>query len=105
MCQQFEMRIGGTFEALLLIVVDDKGVTIEDMYNKFKDTTNNIKQDVVGRKHPKQVNSMTRELQDTCKIKRNAWLDMFRNPSNDIAKEIYHQLNSIIKAALKKGKI
>ena len=44
-CQQFEMRTGGAFRPLLL--VDDNEVSFEDMYDKFKDATNSIMQDVV----------------------------------------------------------
>ena len=47
-CQQFEMRISEAFK--LLLQIDDNEVSIENMYNEFKDNTNRIMQDVVGRK-------------------------------------------------------
>ena len=64
------MMIIDTFEALLLI--DDNEVSIEEIYNTFKDTTNSVTQDVVGRNQPKQVNGMTRELYNACERIRKA---------------------------------
>ena len=74
------------------------------MYNKFKDVTNTITKHGVGKKQPKQVNEMTQELQDACKIRKKTLLDILKNPSNDITNETYHQSNHMVKAARRKQK-
>ena len=99
---EFQIKIGGSFEPLLEINDDD--IDINTLYNKFRDTTNEITKDTVGFKRGKQLEGMPLEVEEKCRQRRLARLKMLNHPENEQAKQGYKKINKEVKNAVKKCK-
>ena len=96
--QAFEQNIGGRFEPLLNCNLD-----IDELYNDFKNITNQITQQIVGFRKRKAVEGMSKETAELCKKRREARKNMLADPS-DLKKEAYKKLNKEAKNSVRKAK-
>jgi len=65
--QEFQKKIGGSFEPLLNLKTD-----IDDLYDQFRTLTNSAMEDTVGFKPRKPVEGMNEELRTFCQDRRKA---------------------------------
>ena len=96
---EFKVRIGGAFEPLLQLQYTD----VEDLWSKFRDTTNNITEEVVGRRRAKLVKGLPENVVKACEERRKARIQKINNP-NERNKEKYNELNKTVKCEVKRWK-
>ncbi|XP_030840865.1 craniofacial development protein 2-like [Strongylocentrotus purpuratus] len=97
--ETFKARIGGAFEPLLQLPDTD----VDELWKKFRDTTNNISEEIVGFKRSRQVKGLPEEVCKACEQRRKARILMMNNPS-DCNKKSYTKLNKAVKYEVKKWK-
>ena len=96
---KFKAEIGGALEPLLQIT--DIDISTEDLYKRFKGTTNQTTEEVVGRRCAKQVYKMSEAVEDACKHRRHARLYMLKDPNDKCVKKTYKELNWQVENAAK----
>jgi len=94
----FEQKIGGRFAPLLNIIDTD----IDELYELFRDTTNETTKKVVGYRKRKSVEGLSAEQVELCEMRRIARREMLNSPQDNQKKENYKKLNREIKQAVKK---
>ena len=98
--KEFEVKIGGRFEPILSLLDTD----IDELYNKFKNATNEVTKEVAGYRRRKKVEDMSQELEELCQKRREARLELLQQPSSNTLKEKYKKLNKNVKKGVKKQK-
>ena len=85
--QELEHRIGGAFEPLLSLET-----TMDDLYEQFKNETNMITQEVLGRKRPKLLEGMEPEIEELCSKRRKARLRIVNKTTSQSDVKVYRNL-------------
>ncbi len=93
----FDIQIGGRFQPFMETDPD-----IDQLYKSFKNITNEITNETVGRKRFGAVENMPPELTALCEQRRKARLNFLNKPNSNA--ETYSGLNKEVKAAVKKLK-
>ena len=96
----FQVRVGGYFEPLLQM----GDIEIDELYLKFQEATNKATKEIVGYKKHKKVEGLPPEIENACKERRKARVEMLNNPANTSIKEKYREQNIHVKAEIKKHK-
>ena len=97
--QELEHRIGGAFEPLLSLET-----TMDDLYEQFKNETNMITQEVLGRKRPRLLEGMEPEIEELCSKRRKARLRIVNKTTSQSDVKEYRNLNKQVKKAVKRIK-
>jgi len=101
LASEFEQKIGGRFAPLLNITDTD----IDELYELFRDATNETTKEVVGYRKRKSVEGLSAEQVELCELRRTARREMLNSPQNNQKKENYKKLNREVKQAVKNAKI
>lgn len=97
----FVIKIGGAFEALQDLMEDQ---TVQVAYREFVDTTNKITEETVGYKKKRQVEGMSKELENKCNERRIARLRYLKQPANNESRENYRIINRSVKSEVSRQK-
>ena len=95
----FEQRIGGRFEPLLELDTD-----IDDLYEKFRDATNEVTKTIVGLRRRKDVEGLSQEEVKLCEKRRTARKEMLKDTTSIVKRKRYNDLNKEVKRAVKNAK-
>ncbi|XP_030845227.1 uncharacterized protein LOC115925467 [Strongylocentrotus purpuratus] len=98
--EEFQARIGGAFEPLLLLEDTD----IDELWLRFMNTTNEITKQVVGIRRGKQVKHLREHVRDACELRRKARVTKLNSPHNNHNIMKYRRLNKKVKYEVKKWK-
>lgn len=101
--EEFEVQIGGRFEALLEMDTNEDH-SIEELYTKFKEETNKVTEEVVGMRRNRQVEGMSDDEEELCALRREARIKMINNRHDAHERENYRTLNRRVKEAVKQRK-
>ena len=81
----------------------DPNTDVEELYNSFKNMTNDVTKETVGLRKRKSVERLSMEEAELCSQRRKARSSMLNNPSTQNC-ETYRNLNKQVKAAVRKVK-
>ena len=98
--EEFQARIGGAFEPLLLLEDTD----IDELWLKFMNATNETTKQVVGIRRGKQVKHLPEHVRDACELRRKARVTKLNSPHNNHNIMKYRRLNKKVKYEVKKWK-
>ena len=98
--EEFQARIGGAFEPLLLLEDTD----IDELWFKFMNATNETTKQVVGIRRGKQVKHLPEHVRDACELRRKARVTKLNSPHNNHNIMKYRRLNKKVKYEVKKWK-
>ena len=70
--KEFKIQIGGTFEPLITLKINN----IEDVFSQFKNLTNRVTDKDVGYKRKNQTRGLPTEIQEVCAQRRTTRRDM-----------------------------
>ena len=93
-----EQNLGGSLEPLL-----NSNADVDELYERFKNITNEVTFQTVGIRKRKNVEGMPIETTELCNDRRKARLAMLTDPSTE-NKESYRKLNREVKNAVRRIK-
>ena len=94
--EEFRAKIGGAFEPLVQLENSDT----EEIWTKFRDTTNSITEATVGIKRARHVKGLLEVVRNACHQRRKARILMMNNPTA-LNKTNYSKLNKSVKYQVK----
>ena len=97
--EQYQIKIGGQFEALLAL--DDEEINVEELYSQFKEITNNATKESVGYRTRKLVESMSPDLEMLCERRRSLRLKYLNEPNSGTIHSEYRAINKEVKNKVK----
>ena len=99
---EFQIKIGGRFEALLDLDTDE--MNVDELYNRFKEITNDTTKETVGFHKKKLVENMPPDLKKQCEQRRAARLQTLSHPNDLCCRNNYQTINRNVKKAVKECK-
>ena len=79
-----------------------EGTDIDELYDKFKTTTNKATEETVGRLRNKRTEGLGKDVEMLCQQRRQARIDFINHPRDLHIKERYRTLNNSVNREIRK---